>query len=429
MTLPETMCKEAEGMPATLRALLKAELAAGNTVTEVGHTFPAPPAGAYFKLAQPLLTRAPQSADGLDYYDRNGSGYAGEITDAKRFYFLLEPPHRPAPEPDMDAVRAVPIPADRPLPPPPGEESAVGRFQRSMVIDYEKWHDGIGYDLQAIGSASPEERTAIERIILGRGGRDWRDIEALAALDTSGTRQALKAALHTGNPEIRAAVTGYAPKLFSDAKRAAALAQLLGTAQLFGGLTPALDQAAQFHPPKVVAALFRGALEREGEVAVHFSALLLYIFGRAPEPFDWEQRPFFLRFNTDSRREREAAFLELCARIGPAAVPYARKLAPPAPRKQLPKKPAPVAVAVPDFIVEIDVPGERLTYREARRSATVTCIFGPAPCVAPRTLSRWIYPAGRPSARMAAGERKEILARIVDYCRNRHGLLTIHLKT
>src|SRR5262249_33247684 len=38
-------------------------------------------------------------------YDRNSSIYSGEFTDAKRFYFVLEPPDPPPPEPNMDAIR------------------------------------------------------------------------------------------------------------------------------------------------------------------------------------------------------------------------------------------------------------------------------------------------------------------------------------
>ena len=48
-----------------------------------------------------------------------------------------------------------------PLPPLKPEEthpdSAVRRFERSMVMDYEKWHDGTGYDLEALKEATPDE--------------------------------------------------------------------------------------------------------------------------------------------------------------------------------------------------------------------------------------------------------------------------------
>jgi hypothetical protein len=451
MAIPKNALADIAAMPPRLRALLEAELAAGNEIAEVGHTFPAPPVGAYFKLAKPLLTRVPPADDGIRYYDRNSSLYSGEITDAQRFFFLLEPPHPREPEPDMDAIRRAHLPKDQPnllgpvrrhkaisAPPrstvpaspssAPVEETAVQRFRNSMVIDYEKWHDGTGYDLKIIADASPTERREIERLLLSRGGQDWRDIEALAALDTAGTRRALKTALQTGNHEIRTAVTGYAPKLISATKRTASLLQALRTARLFGGLSPALDQVAEFHPPKIVAELFRGTLEREGDVAVHFAAMIFFIFGLAKEPFDWEQRPFFLRFNTENRREREAVMLELCAKIGPAADRFAAKLKAPAPRKPVASKPAPVVPVRPVFTVDMDFPGEKLIYREAARSATVTCHFAGGPRIIARTLHTWSH-AGRRTSPMNAADKKETLARIADYCRNRHGLLTLRIET
>jgi len=92
-------------MPIALRELLEAELAAGNSIVEVAHCFPAPPAGAYFKLANKIRTRLRTSEGSIVFYERNGSSYSGEFTDAKRFYFILEPPNPPPPEPDMDAIR------------------------------------------------------------------------------------------------------------------------------------------------------------------------------------------------------------------------------------------------------------------------------------------------------------------------------------
>jgi hypothetical protein len=105
MNLTTEQQKELAQFPVVLRALVEAELAAGNSIVEVGHSFPAPPAGAYFKLANKVSTRSRVSGDGIDFYERNSSIYSGEFTDAKRFYFILEPPNPPPPEPDMDAIR------------------------------------------------------------------------------------------------------------------------------------------------------------------------------------------------------------------------------------------------------------------------------------------------------------------------------------
>lgn len=105
MNLTPEQQTELAKFPAPLRTLVEAELAAGNTIAEVGHSFPAPPAGAYFKLANKVTTRPRASSDDLSFYERNSSIYSGEFTDAKRFYFILEPPNPPPPEPDMDAIR------------------------------------------------------------------------------------------------------------------------------------------------------------------------------------------------------------------------------------------------------------------------------------------------------------------------------------
>ena len=62
--------------------------------------------------------------------------------------------------------------------------SALQRFEESMKIDFEKWHDGLSYDLDALKSASPSERKTIEQILVNHNPRDWRDIEALAQINT-----------------------------------------------------------------------------------------------------------------------------------------------------------------------------------------------------------------------------------------------------
>lgn len=51
-------------------------------------------------------------------------------------------------------------------------------------------------------------------------------------------------------------------------------------------------------------------------MAANFAGLLLFVHGQASEPFDLQQRPFLLRFNTASQHDRQAAFRELCAKVG-----------------------------------------------------------------------------------------------------------------
>ena len=105
MTLTPEQQRELAQFPPVLKALVESELAAGNSIVEIGSGHPAPPVGACVKLANKVTTRPRDSGDGLDFYERNGSRYSGEFTDDKRFFFVLEPPNPPPPEPDMDAIR------------------------------------------------------------------------------------------------------------------------------------------------------------------------------------------------------------------------------------------------------------------------------------------------------------------------------------
>ena len=194
-----------------------------------------------------------------------------------------------------------------------------------MVIDYEKWHDGVGYDLDAIREASQDERQAIEILLFNRGTRDWRDVEALAALDTAGARAALRQAKHSRDHDVAMAVAHYAPDLLSDEEQTAVIVRALQSAQFYEGLSEALDQAEEHHPPAVIDALLRGTIERDGDVAVHFAALVLYLHGKADSSFDMAQRPVFLTFKTPDRDERMRAFRELCRKVGLDPEPYMRR--------------------------------------------------------------------------------------------------------
>jgi hypothetical protein len=200
----------------------------------------------------------------------------------------------------------------------PGEHSSVsplGRFEKSMEINYEKWHDGIGYDLDAIKLASQIERIAIEQMLIKHSPRDWRDIEALAQIDTKSARETIKNAIRDSNPAVRVAVTRYAPDLVTNSERSRSIIEALQHAKIFGGLSQVLDAIEEYHPLEVKEALIERLLTREGDVAVLFAAMLFYLYGKTEEPFDMKQRPFFLLFNTENKEKRVRAFLELCKQL------------------------------------------------------------------------------------------------------------------
>jgi len=190
----------------------------------------------------------------------------------------------------------------------------MSRFIESMKIDYEKWHDGVGYDLEALKEANNKEREAIERILVNRTPPDWRDIEALATLNTPRARSALKAAVLSGIHEVNMAVIRYAPELVNDELKTKLIVEALKSASFYYGLRQTLDIVEKYHPKEVVQELFHGLLKRKGEVAVHFAAMLFYIYGKAETSFDWDKRAFFLKFNTEFS-DRKIIFKELCEKI------------------------------------------------------------------------------------------------------------------
>ena len=63
--------------------------------------------------------------------------------------------------------------------------SLLDLFKGGMVIDYEKWHDGVGYDLSVIEQMSPAERSMLTAKLRDKlkSHPDWRDVEALHTLN------------------------------------------------------------------------------------------------------------------------------------------------------------------------------------------------------------------------------------------------------
>lgn len=193
----------------------------------------------------------------------------------------------------------------------------VKKFRESMVMNYERWHDGIGYDLSLLRSANPEERAAIETILLNESITDWRPVEAMHALHTPQCLDKLKSTFATSTDhEVKLAITQYAGEIFSPEQRSGAIISALKEAPLINGLTAALRQIPQFHPPEIIAQLLDSALHREGESAIHCAAMVLFLHGKANSIFDNAHMSFLTRFCLKAPGARAAAYEELCQRIG-----------------------------------------------------------------------------------------------------------------
>lgn len=234
---------------------------------------------------------------------------------------MLEAASKPPPKP-KPARTGRRMPAE---PVVPKHLSPAGqKFISSMTMTYDMWHDGLGYDLDALKQIPENERDGIEAMLLARANEDWRIIEALAQFNTPRAQQAVKDALRSSNPEIRREARHHVPDDVPKEDRTKMLLKTLQSDDIYEGLSEGLDEAAKFHPPKVIDLLLKGCLHRPGNVATHFSALLYYIHAKSKTPFDWDHRPFFLRFNTDDREARKAVFKELCETIGVDVKKYLR---------------------------------------------------------------------------------------------------------
>jgi hypothetical protein len=196
-------------------------------------------------------------------------------------------------------------------------ESALTRFERSLFIDYEKWHDGVPYDLAALRELSAEQRRSIEARFTPPDG--WRDVEALAVIATLGSEAAraeLRRVAAAGSSETRLAVLRFAPDLVDDAARTKALVEALDSATAFDSFTTTLEQVAAFHPQPVVDALWRGLETRQGDVAMHYAGMLAFLHGKTESSFDWSLRPLLLEFKTEDAVARRAAVRKLKTLVG-----------------------------------------------------------------------------------------------------------------
>jgi hypothetical protein len=129
------------------------------------------------------------------------------------------------------------------------------------------------------------------------GDADWRDIEALAELKTPGALEAIDRARRHPNPEVRQRALQFFVDTPAEAgvPDAAQLEEQIAHQVVRG----ALDLALSHPTPRIKRALLDCARLGNSVQRVNAAAMLLYLCGKASEPFDWSQRPFFLRFNSE----------------------------------------------------------------------------------------------------------------------------------
>src|SRR5262249_54099282 len=139
---------------------------------------------------------------------------------------------------------------------------AYEKFLASMEITYEKWHDGVGYDLEALRDFTGPERVSIVHLLDERldSTPDWRDVEALAALGTPAARRAIRSVLDEGHIEIRMRAAEELAALGEPADLESVIIEALRTTNVGNGLSEAIDLAEQNRSQRIRETLLDLAL-------------------------------------------------------------------------------------------------------------------------------------------------------------------------
>jgi hypothetical protein len=219
-----------------------------------------------------------------------------------------------------DALSITPV-----MPPTSGPSSGIDRFVASLNLDYEKWREGIGYDLDALQNLNAEERARVLALLqarLDRPGAGWREVEAIAALETDEARATLEALTQHENIEMRLRALRRLSSSGKGARIEKAVVRILRDPDADVSMkVDSIMTMAREHPTAAMQqALLFCAVDGAPDLRVHAAALALYLAGRAKEPFDWNFRPLFLEFGESDRTVRLSALGKLTALIRGAAM-------------------------------------------------------------------------------------------------------------
>ena len=187
-----------------------------------------------------------------------------------------------------------------------------------MNIGVEEWRDGIGFDLDALQKVTKSERDQLVKILSERlkANPDWREIEALGAIGTEPAKAAIRGALKHGTGESRLHAAEQLAEMGEPENLESAIIEALRTTTAMAGLSKAIDMAEEHPSPLIQETLLDLALNGDEYQRVHCAALALYLGGKAKEAFDWDHRPFFLKFGEEDRGVQIEAYKELCRRLG-----------------------------------------------------------------------------------------------------------------
>lgn len=192
---------------------------------------------------------------------------------------------------------------------------ALEKFLQSMNIGYAGWHDGASYDLRALRELSGEEVKQVENVLIPRKDQDWRDVEALAALNTPRAIEALKACLQSKNIDVRLFAVRYLKEMNIIDRVEEIVVETLPSTKIGQGLTYALALAKDYPTELIKQKLLWCCVHGNDDIRIHCAAMALFLYGKAASEFDNNQKIIF-RFGIKDKAKRLEAFSELCSMIG-----------------------------------------------------------------------------------------------------------------
>lgn len=198
--------------------------------------------------------------------------------------------------------------------PDPCQSPAVLQFVRSTMLSMDQVRDGEGYDVSALQGLSNPEAACILDLLnerLDTFGANWRDVDAMAALNIPPARMVMQRLAGHRSAEVRLRAARYLAEGGDDTAAEREIVKLLGNPDTDIGAS-ALLMMAEAHPTEAVRkALLDCVIDGADHLRVHAAALALFLAGGAAESFDWAHRPLFLQFGESDRAARLAAMKDL----------------------------------------------------------------------------------------------------------------------
>ncbi len=197
----------------------------------------------------------------------------------------------------------------------PNEAAAWNAFLAGLRLDYERWHDGVGYDVTTIPALSPlQRRRAVD--LLRTRELTWRELEALAQLDTTEAWEAIDEAAEDPQSTM---LRFRAASLQAERGRRNDLTEVIVRElkrmdRSDEGETAVLLAAQEHDSPRIRKGLLWASWNRT-PCAPNAAALLLHLTGHAADPLALEHREIVLGLGPHENSFVRGAAMEKLERL------------------------------------------------------------------------------------------------------------------